>query len=319
MNETRVVTITGSAGIGKTRLLFEVAEELPPSRRDEVRFVDLAAFDSGDFMLSCLATACGNRAAAHVATIDNLTDFLRPQRLLLLLDNCEHMVEDVARAVAAVLRACPNIAFLATSRERLAVSGETIYRLSSLSANAALALIIERTASFDAEFNPSGEDVSGLADICNALDRIPLAIELAAARVPTLGVRAVAARLKGGLALSGGARDLPDRQKTMAAAIDWSYSLLDEQERSVMQRVSVFSGGFTLDAAASVCGTQPLERENVPDVLSSLVDKSLVNAHVDLEAVRYSMFEMIRAFARERLAECAETGQRAAAPRAMVR
>jgi predicted ATPase/DNA-binding XRE family transcriptional regulator len=305
LSETRIATITGPAGIGKTRVLFEVAERLPSPHREAVRFVDLTALDSSDYLLSCIATSCGSPAAAHFGTIDDLAQYLRPQRLLLLLDNCEHIIDDVALAVASILRMCPNIAFLATSRARLAVSGESIYRLPSLSADAALDLMLDRISLLDADFTPSDDDVSALAAICSALDRIPLAIELAAARVPTLGPRAVRDRLKDGLALAGGSRDLPYRQRTMVAAIAWSYSLLEDPERSIMARLSVFSGGFTLESAASVCGTTSLEQEQVPDVVLSLVDNSLVNAHVVVEGLRYTMLEMIRAFARERLVESA--------------
>jgi len=307
LSESRVVTLTGPAGIGKTRILFEVVERLSAASRATARLVDLAALESSKYLLSAIAVACGSPDAGDVKTIDDLTRFLRPQNILLLLDNCEHVVADVALAVTSISKSCPNIAILATSRERLALTGERIYRIPSLAPRAALDLMLERMSSIDADFKPSDDDATILAEICSALDQIPLAIELAAARIPTLGLQAVRTRLRGGLSLSGGARDLPARQQTMVAAVAWSYSLLEDSEQSVMNRLSVLAGGFTLESAMSVCGTTAPERERVPDLVVSLIDKSLVDAHLVDEAVRYRMFEVIRAFARERLAESAET------------
>ncbi len=315
LEEHRLVTVTGSGGVGKTRVVIEVAARLPNARRDEVRFVDLSPLNDGRFVVGAVSASLGISPADGVTAVDELVATLGSRQALIVLDNCEHLVADVALLVSAALRSCPNVSFLATSRERLAISGEVVYRLPSLEMPdrrpsgieqarrySAIELFVQRATMIDRSVEFADAGVDSLVAVCKKLDGIPLAIELVAARVSALGIETLRARLDQGLHVTGGGRNLPARQQTMFATIGWSYDLLDDLERTVLQRVSVFAGGFTLRAAEAVCAGESVEPDAVADILSSLVDKSLISVAHSEGHGRYSILDSVRSFARERLA-----------------
>jgi predicted ATPase len=316
VTRNRLVTITGSGGVGKTRVLIEVAGRLPSAMRDLVRFVDLSRLNDGGSIVGEIALRVGVSSTSDASTVDGLARALRTVRALVVLDNCEHVIADVALLVATVLRSSPHVSFLTTSRERLAVDGEIVYRLPSLDVphphpagieearrSSAVELFVQRATAIDRSVTFDDASVASIVDICRRLDGIPLAIELAASRLPALGLESLRARLSDGILATAGARSLPARQRTMLATIEWSYGLLDDAERIVLQNVAVFVGGFTLAAAESVCVGDGIAPANVADVLASLVDKCLINVTLSDGRARYSMLESVKAFARRLLAD----------------
>ena len=318
LRRNRLVTITGSGGVGKTRAVVELPGSLSESGElpDDVRFVDLTALTEGPMVTNAIALALGRPPSGAAASIESLTATLQTRHTLIVLDNCEHLIDHVALITSSLLRSCPRLTFLATSRERLAVGGEIVYRLPSLALakdktrsvvearkHAALDLFMQRVTSIDPAyvFTEAGTEI--LATICRRLDGIPLAIELVAAHVPAIGLETLQVRLPQNLASLGGARDLPARQQTMLATIAWSYRLLGEAERLLLNRLSIFSGSCRLEAIEATCSGDGLEHEAVADVLASLVDKCLVNVKSDVNPPRYTMLESVRAFAFARLSE----------------
>lgn len=309
VSEHRLVTITGAGGIGKTRLAIAVAQRLADERDAPAWFVDLAAVRTEIDVVSKIAAAVGVTIGSSADLIDDLIGSLKRRSGSMVLDNCEHVIEAAAVVAAAIGRAAVDLSILATSRERLAISGERVYRLEALSSAAALELFQLRAASAGSGFTLTSESREIAADICGQIDGIPLAIELAAARVAFLGLGELRARLRGRLAvLSGSRRDLPARQQTMRDTVAWSYALLDPAERALFRRISIFAGGWSLDALELVAVAAPLDEVTLLASLSSLVEKSLVQVELRGESARYRLLEPVRVFAREQLEAAAELG-----------
>ena len=320
---TRLLTLTGAGGAGKTRLLLQVAAELLEEFIDGVWLVDLASLSQPDLVPQTVASAVSLREQPGCQMIETLSDFLRRKSLLLLLDNCEHLVSACAQVTHTLLRACPCLRILATSRERLGVAGETAWRVPSLSLPdpqrlpsleclteyEAIRLFLERAVAVLPTFAATNQNAQWIAGICHQLDGMPLAVELAAARVNTLSPEQIATRLGGRFRLlTGGSRtDLP-RHQTLRGAMDWSYDLLSEKEKVLLRRLSVFAGGWTLEAAEEVCSGEGLEAHEVLDLLAHLVEKSLVVAEQPRSA-RYRLLETVRQYARERLLEAGESDE----------
>lgn len=323
-SSTRLLTLTGPGGAGKTRLSIQFAADLCSESsqhgtpRDGVWFVELGSLTDPSLVAQSVALSLGVRNLAQPNELETLGDYLREKQLVLILDNCEHLIDTCARLVASLLRACSHLKILTTSREPLSVSGELVYHVPSLSSPLADApvsiealiqydavkLFVERAAAVESRFRVNNANARAVAEICHRLDGIPLAIELAAARVSALSVEQIAARLDHSFRLlTGGSRTALSRQQTLRALIDWSYALLNETERVLLQQLSVFAGSWTLEAAEVVCAGDGLD---VMDTLTHLVDKSLVQWDGQTDAPRYRMLEMIRQYAREKLAASEE-------------
>jgi predicted ATPase len=283
-----------------------------------VWFVELAPLASGDYLPSATALALGIKLPDGGDPLAHLVQAAREKDALLIFDNCEHLLEAAAATIASLLAGCPRITVLASSRQSLGLTGEQIYRVPSLTlppsgAHEALAardalqsgaveLFAERARALDDRFAVTDENAAIVADICRRLDGIPLAIELAAARVRLLGPRQLNQRLSERFRLlTGGNRDRLPRQQTLRALIDWSYDLLDARERALFRPLGIFVGGFTLDGAVAVGGGSDLDEFDIIDVLGSLIDKSLVLVDPDGDAQRYRLLESTRAYAREKL------------------
>ncbi len=297
----RLVTLTGPGGIGKTRLALEVARQLEVGYDDLGVFVDLAPVTDPQLVPYAMARALGVREARDKPLIDTVQDHVGTRRLLVVLDNCEHVLADSARLADALVRNCPQLHLLVTSREAMRIHGETAWSVPPLKLDQACLLFGERARSAQANPPLNGRDSALIADICRRLDGIPLAIELAAARVPALGLVQIAAHLEERLRLlSVGSRLDAPRHQTLRAAVDWSYDLLSQPERRLFERLSVFAGGWSMHAAETVCGWAPLEGADVLGLLSGLVDKSLVIAEEHDGRMRYRFLETIREYALER-------------------
>jgi non-specific serine/threonine protein kinase len=321
LGTTRLLTLTGTGGCGKTRLALEVAARILPKYEDGVWLVELAALSDAGLVAQTVATALAVREAPGQALGDTLAAYLRDRSLLLVLDNCEHLVVACARLAEALLRAAPGLHILATSREPLAVGGETTWRVPSLAVPGipvpaeperltryeAVRLFVERARSSAPAFGMTSENAPAVARICARLDGIPLAIELAASRVRVLPPEEIAVRLDDRFRLlAHGNRAALPRQQTLRALIDWSHDLLDDDERALLRRLSVFGGGFDARAAEAVCAGDGLATAEVLDVLFQLVDKSLVLVEVRDGASHYRLLETIRQYAREKLGEAGE-------------
>jgi predicted ATPase/DNA-binding SARP family transcriptional activator len=311
----RLVTVTGAGGSGKTRLAVAVAAWLAEEGTGGTFFVDLAPVSGPDEVPAALATATRVLEQPGRPLIEVLAEALGGQELLIVMDNCEHVVVGAARLVDGLNRSCPRVRVLATSREPLGIDGEHVYRLAPLSLPAedatsvediegfdAVKLFVERARSYDSTFFLD-EPIAGLVgSICRTLDGIPLALELAAARVPGMSLAELDHRLDRSFRLlTGGSRTSMPRQRTLRATFDWSFELLSPAEQAVLMSLSVFSGSFELEGADAICAPEVGDAGDVADLVGSLVSKSLVEARRSSGSLRYSLLETVRQYAAERL------------------
>jgi predicted ATPase/class 3 adenylate cyclase len=304
---SRLLTLLGVGGIGKTRLSLHAAAEVIHGFPDGVWFVELGALRDAQLVPQAVASALGVKEAAGRPVLEALLDFLRNRRLLLMLDNCEHLLQACAELAKQALQRAAHVRVLASSREPLRLSGETTYQVPALAQGEAASLFIDRASAAHPGFQASGEIAQAIASVCGRLDGIPLAIELAAARVRTFPVQKIAARLDDRFRLlTAGDRTALPRQQTLRALIDWSYDLLGENERAVFRRLAVFAGGFTLEAAEAVCAFDAVDNARALELVTQLAEKSLVVVESGRE--RYSLLETVRQYAAERLGESGEEG-----------
>ena len=314
--QARLVTLTGVGGVGKTRLALEVAATAVPEYLEGAWLVELAGVRDPDLVADAVVAAFGLKAQAGSSSGQTLLEFLRAKTLLLVLDNCEHLLGPVGNLVAQVMRGCPAVRVLVTSREALNVAGERLLGVASLPVPAegaqldaigeceSVVLFEERARAVKASFGLDASNADAVAQVCRRLDGIPLAIELAAARVTALTPTELAGRLDQRFRLlTGGQHSAVERHQTLRAAIDWSYDLLSEAEQDLLARASVFAGGFSLEAAEAVTAAGAVETEAVFELLASLVARSLVVADTEEVDTRYGLLETIRQYARERLQE----------------
>ncbi|WP_378784982.1 LuxR C-terminal-related transcriptional regulator [Nonomuraea fastidiosa] len=312
IGETRVVTLCGVGGIGKTRLALRVAAGLVPSFPGGVWLVELARIGRPELVDHEIAQVLGVSEEPGTPLLDTVTARLRGQRCLLLLDNCEHLIDRSAHVVSALVSACPSLRVLATSREPLRIAGELVWRVPPLdlpddaSADAeSVRLFLDRAAAVGTRLGP--ESLPDVVRLCRALDGLPLALELAAARTSLLSPGRIAGRLDDRfLLLTTGGRTAPARQRTLLAAVEWSYDLLSPGEQVLLRRLSVFAGDFDLELAERVCAAPPIAAGEILDLLGGLVDKSLVLC--DETRARYWLLETIKRYALERLDRAGERG-----------
>ena len=317
---SRLVTLTGAGGCGKTRLGLQVAAELLDGSGDGVWLVELAAVTDQDAVAPAIASALGVAGQPGRPVAETLVDALAPQDILIVLDNCEHLIGGCAKTAELIVRRCPRVHLLATSREPLGIGGETVYRVPSLSlpgsgdngspaagSSDAVALFVDRARTQGVSLAVGEQTAELVVSVCRRLDGMPLAIELAAVRLRTMSLASLHDRLDQRFRLlTGGSRTALARQQTLRATVEWSYSLLNGAEQALLRRLPVFADSFDLDAAEAVCGFGDLEALDVADLLGSLADKSLVQAEPAGETLRYRLLETIRQFAAERLAEAGE-------------
>jgi predicted ATPase/DNA-binding CsgD family transcriptional regulator len=317
---SRLITLVGAGGVGKTRMAIEVAAAVSPFFRDGVGLVDLTALSDPALLPGVVARALGVEERAGTDLGERLVRVLRPQRRLVVLDNCEHLRAACAAMAASLLSSCPRVAVLATSRESLAVPGEVTWRVPSLAfpwpehppsleeleGFEAVALFLARARASRPGLVIGAGEVAAVTSICFHLDGIPLALELAAARVGALSLDEIAERLTGCFELLARSGAGPARHQTLRASVEWSYQLLAEDERMLFGRLAIFAGGWSLDGAEATCAGLPVGPDDVARLLAALVDKSLVQVDQSGTGSRYRLLEAIRAFAYERLAESGE-------------
>lgn len=307
--ENRLVTLTGAGGVGKTRLATELTAQLADDAGISIYYVDLAPITDPTLVDAAVARAVGLPDQPDVTAADSLSRRIGDRAVLIVLDNCEHLLEATAALVAPLLGSCPKLRLLATSREPLRSEAEVTWQVPSLSlADEAVELFTDRARHVRPDFSVSQDNLEAVTDICRRLDGMPLAIELAAARIRALSPTEILDSLHDRFRLlTGGARTAVRRQQTLRASVDWSHSLLTAAEAVLFRRLAVFTGGFDLDAAVAVCGGGgDVERYQVLDQLTLLVDKSLVQADNTSEHTRYRMLETIRHYALEKLGESGE-------------
>jgi predicted ATPase/DNA-binding winged helix-turn-helix (wHTH) protein len=319
----RTITLTGPGGIGKTTLALEVARGLFPAFEGDCWLVDVVSLSDPALVPSMVAGVLGLKLGGEEISRESVARAIGRKKLLLVLDNCEHVIDAVARLAETLVRLCPATAIVATSREVLRIEGEHVYRVPPLDVpsphqeqvdivlgHSAVRLFIARASALDSAFSPHTENLRAIAAICRRLDGIPLAIELAAARAATLGPELVLSRLdeRFGL-LTGGRRTALPRHQTLRATLDWSYELLPEAERCLLRRLGVFAAGFTVEAASAVMSDQGHAASVVLDEIANLVAKSLVTSDGSAPSGRWRLLETTRAYALEKLAESGETEQ----------
>jgi predicted ATPase/class 3 adenylate cyclase/DNA-binding CsgD family transcriptional regulator len=304
----RVVTLTGAGGVGKTRLAIEVAARSADLFGNEVWCVDLAPIADPELVAVTVARALGLADRPGLSTMNALQKFVGERRILVLLDNCEHLIDSIAALVVGLVSTCPRLTILATSREPVGVAGEVTWRVPSLSlTNEAIELFTDRARLARSDFVLTDRQVATVEEICRRLDGMPLAIELAAARVRALSLADIVDGLHDRFRLlTGGTRTAVRRQQTLRASVEWSHALLTEPERVLFRRLAVFVGGFVLEAAQSVCCGADLEGFQILDQLGLLVDKSLVVTENASDRTRYRLLETVRQYAQEKLSESGE-------------
>lgn len=323
LQRNRLVTLTGSGGTGKTRLCLQAAADSLDLFPDGVWLVELALLSDPDLVPATIAGVFQIKEQVGQPIVETLVQTLKNKQLLLMLDNCEHLVGACANIADLLVRQCPYLKILASGREKLGILGEQTYRVPSLSLpNPADAHTAESLSAFESarlfadravlsrsDFRVTDESAPALASICYHLDGIPLAIELAAARVRSLSIVEIESRLDMRFRLlTGGSRTAVPRQQTLRALVDWSYDLLNDTERAILQRVSVFAGGWSLEEAEAICAGDPVEDWEVLDLLTSLSDKSLLMTEQRSGSTRYSILESVRQYAAEKLAESDGSG-----------
>ena len=321
LSNTRLLTLTGPGGTGKTRLALHIAAEMVALKQfaNGVWLVDFAPLADPTLVTQTIASTLGVREQPRRTILDALTDYVRAKNMLLILDNCEHLIQACAQLADSLLRAAPRLKILVTSREALGIASETVYRVPSLplpesqqlhdldvlEQNDCVHLFIDRAMLAYPSFRLKERNASAVTDICRRLDGIPLAIELAAARTRVFPPEEIAARLDDRFKLlTGGSRTALERHQTLFALIEWSHNLLSEPERVLLRRLSVFAGGCSFQAAEAVCGDGL--NDDMLDLLTHLVDKSLVAVEAETEAARYRLPETIRQYARDKLYEAGE-------------
>ncbi|RZS44889.1 non-specific serine/threonine protein kinase [Herbihabitans rhizosphaerae] len=310
LTEHRVLTLTGVGGVGKSRLAMRITTAVRDGFADGAAYVELAELRNADLLATTVADRLGLYDQSGRAALDVIIDHLRERQVLLVLDNCEHLVADCARMVSALVAACPGVTVLCTSRESLGAEGEQLLVVppmsvpegvtstADLTGYEAVRLLVERATAVVPTFRVTEHNQAAIARVCEQLDGLPLAIELAAVRLRSLSVAQLADRLSDRLSLlTLGRRSAPRRQRTLRAMLDWSYELCSEPERAVLARASVFSGGFDLAAARHVCRDEDMTPDEIPDVLDKLVAKSLLAAGES----RYRMLETVREYGADRL------------------
>ncbi|MCX6380393.1 MAG: tetratricopeptide repeat protein [Armatimonadetes bacterium] len=319
LSGAQLLTLTGTGGCGKTRLSLQVAQEWLDRTRDGVWFIELAPIANPSLVPRTVAQVLGIKDQPGKSVTDTVLDALSRSNVILMLDNCEHLIEACVLFVRQIVNQCPQVRILASSREPLGLVGEIVYRVPSLSVpklnapleeaqqSEAVALFHDRAVQQDPNFQLSRENIASVVQICHRLDGIPLAIELAAARIRSLEAQVIATRLDNRFRLlSGGSRTSLPRQQTLRALIDWSYDLLHEEERSLLCRTSVFTGGWTLEAMEQVCSGDDILPEEIKPLLSSLIDKSLVMPDERDGKTRYRLLETVRQYGLDKLMERGE-------------
>lgn len=319
---TRLLTLSGTGGVGKTRLAVELARAAAPAYESGAAMVELASVGEGSLVTDAVATALDVRPLAAQELVEALLDFLAPRRVLLVLDNCEHVLSASAAVVDALLRGAPHLTILATSREPLRSAGEVVFRVPSLEIPGseqptdgrrlldyeAVSLFVERAAAAAPGFALDDENAEDVARICLRLDGLPLALELAAGRLGALSPAAIAERLDDRFRLlRSGSHAAPTRQQTLTATLEWSHELLAPDERTLLRRLSVFAGGFELEAVEDVCAGDDLDPSEIADTLARLVEKSLVAVEYGDRRHRYRLLETVRIYARAQLDDAGET------------
>ena len=321
LSASRLVTLTGAGGVGKTRLAQRVGSEMRRAFPDGVWFVELAELRDPDLVTVTVAEALGIRDGSITTDSTGLAGWLADQKVLLILDNCEQLVGACADLAETLLRSCPELRIMTTSRQALRLAGEATLAVQPLSvpdpdarcSPADLAryesasLLIERATAVDPEFAVTDDNCATIARLCLALEGVPLSIELAVSRLRVLTLEQILDRLTDRFRLlTSGARNAPARQQTLRALVDWSWDLCSDAERTLWSRVSVFSGGLELDAAEHVCADDRLPADSILDLIASLVDKSVLTRSGDRPRARYKMLEVVREYGAMRLAEAAE-------------
>lgn len=324
----RLVTLSGTGGSGKTRLAIQVAGDLIEDFPDGVWLVELAPIADPNLVAPSMAAALGLRESAERPILKDLIEHCKSRKLMLILDNCEHVIQQAAQVVGSLMASAPGLKILATSREPFSIPGEKNWRIPSMKPldpedleigvdlfdamgrNDAARLFVERATQVSPAFELTPENAEPVAQICHRLDGIPLAIELAAARVKVLPVEQIATRLDDRFRLlTGGSRTALPRQQTLRALIDWSYELLADNEKAMLRRLSVFAGGWTLEAAEAIAPCDAIEAWEVLDLLGLLVDKSLVTVEEGVDENRYGMLQTVRQYGRELVTQLGEEAE----------